>query len=202
MRRRYGGTSVGLPNGRSTRAESRAGFTILEVMIAITVLVGALLGFSQAILTSASSARNSHQVMIATEAARDMLEGLLTQADGSYEFEELFAAFNSEPGDDPDGAGTAPGADFAVTGLDAVAGDVDGFPGKIIFPTMGGAPGVLREDFVDPAWAMPRDLTGSGGWDGADHSLDYGLLPVLIRIEWRGGSSSDRVELRTLLGGI
>lgn len=202
MQRRYGGTSVDLPNGGPVRAESRSGFTILEVMVAITVLVGALLGFSQAILSSATSARSGHQVMIATEAARDMLERIQTRDEDSFEFDELFAAFNSDPTDDPDGPGTAPGADFAVPGLDAAVGDLDGFPGKIIFPTMGGAPGVLREDFSDAAWGMPRDLSGDGVYDEADHSGDYGLLPVLVRIEWRGGTALDRVELRTLLGGI
>jgi Tfp pilus assembly protein PilV len=70
-------------------------------MIAITILVGALLGFSQAILSSATSASSSHQVMIATEAARDMLERLQTKDEDSFPFEELFAAFNSDPADDP-----------------------------------------------------------------------------------------------------
>ena len=109
---------------------------------------------------------------------------------------EVFAAFNEDAADDPEGAGTAPGADFAVPGLSALSSDADGMVGKIIFPTIAGE---LREDVTDAALGMPRDLNGDGVTDSADHSGDFVLVPVRIRLEWRGSAGPRDMEFHTLL---
>jgi hypothetical protein len=95
----------------------------------------------------------------------------------------LFATYNTIAGDDPGGAGTAPGQNFTVPGLEPRDGDADGCVGRILFPTINGA---LREDVVNSFLGMPRDLDGDVTIDGLSHNGDYILLPVHVRIEWKG----------------
>ncbi len=72
--------------------------------------------------------------------------------------------------------------------------------GKIVLPEFDAGSGVeLREDLDLPELGMPRDLNGDGIVDSADHSADYRLLPVLLRLEWRGQSGHRQSEVRTIL---
>jgi len=171
--------------------------SILEVLIAFTVLMGGLLGFARALVSTMGASTTSHEATLGREAARRMLEDLRSQA-----FAEVFVRFNDDPQDDPGGVGTAPGKNFAVDGLTAWSGDPDGLAGEILFPVNVATPGVLREDVNLPRLGMPRDLTGEGVIDAADHSGDYLLLPVVVRVEWRSAAGRGRVELRTMLGDL
>lgn len=183
------------PGRRARAARGRSGFSLLELLIAVGVLLFGLLGFSQAVLRSATTNEAAREGALAAEAARELLETMQSE-----DFEDLFRRYNGEPGDDPLGAGTAPGQDFAVAGLDPQAGDADGFVGRIEFPVVAAVPGVLREDVVLPALGMPRDLDGENGVDAGDHSDDYRLLPVIVRITWRGRATSSEAVFRTVLG--
>jgi hypothetical protein len=165
-------------------------------MIALGALVVAALCLSKAIGLSHSLSRENRDTALAVEAARRALERLRAQS-----FPNIFALYNSDEGDDPFGPGSAPGPDFAVRGLETVPGDADGLPGRILLPEVIGAGGAeLREDQVAPALGMPRDLTGEGGIDGADHAGDYALLPVLVRVDWQSGGRTRRIELQTIAG--
>jgi hypothetical protein len=83
-----------------------------------------------------------------------------------------------------------------VKGLQVPDGDAIGSVGEIVFPTIGTQ---LREDVVDPELGMPRDLNGDGIIDSADHAGDYKLLPVLLRLHWKGVGVKRSVVVRTLL---
>jgi hypothetical protein len=168
--------------------------TLIEVLCALVVLLLGVLGFAQAIAASARSTQAMRENLLATQAARRTLEELQANV-----FAEIFWRYNNTPDDDPGGPGTAQGGGFAVDGLAAVEGDADGLPGEVVFPVLPGAPGVLREDVVDASLGMPHDLDGVAGIDGADHSDDYRLLPVLVRVRWRGTAGTGSVELRTML---
>jgi hypothetical protein len=111
-------------------------------------------------------------------------------------FDQCFALYNADPADDPAGAGTAPGASFAVPGLTARPGDPDGFVGEIVFPEIGAA---LREDVANRDLGMPRDLNGDGVIDNADHAGDYAILPVRIRLQWTGRNGLRTLELDSML---
>ena len=111
-------------------------------------------------------------------------------------FDQVYALYNADPADDPLGPGTAPGAGFAVPGLSAVPGDADGLVGLVVFPEVGGE---LREDSADADLGMPRDLDLDGAVDDVDHSGNYGVLPVLVRVEWRGKGPARRLDLFTTL---
>lgn len=180
---------------RARAAGSRAGFSLLELLIAVGVLLFGLLGFSQAVLRSSAQNEAAREGALAAEAAREFLETMQTE-----DFRSLFRRYNADPSDDPLGFGSAPGPNFAVAGLAPQAGDADGMVGRIEFPTATGAPGILREDVAIPAMGMPRDLDGDDVVDGVDHKGDYRLLPVIVRISWRGRATNSEAVFRTVLG--
>jgi type II secretory pathway pseudopilin PulG len=173
----------------------RAAFTVLEVLIAASAMLVAALGFSQALIATMRASRLTREQAVATEAARQRIEQIR-----SVNFRDAFRQYNAHPDDDLNGIGTAPGGNFAVAGLDPAAGDNDGFAGEIVFPVNANAPGVLREDMVMPDLGCPFSLDGDVNVDTADHSLDYQILPVLVRVRWRGPNGDAVVQLQTYLG--
>ena len=179
--------------GRPGRA-SRAGLTLVEIAVAMTVMIMVLLGFSRALLDSMKAAGRTRESAVATDAARQVMESLKGEG-----FATLFAANNSVVGDDPAGV-TLRLAAFDVPGLNPRQGDADGLCGEILLPERV-ALGVsqLREDVEDFALTMPRDLNGDGLIDGDDHSGDYRILPVLVRVDWQGVAGEGRVQFKTIL---
>jgi hypothetical protein len=167
----------------------------VEIAVGMTVFVIAILGFSRALISSMQASQKTRELDRATQAANQMLERMEAEA-----FADVFRRFNADPADDPGGAGTAPGASFAVEGLSALSDDPDGLAGEVIFPVQVGAPSQLREDAVLPEIGMPRDLDGDGVIDAANHAVDYTLLPVLIRVRWRSASGPGTLEVETMLG--
>jgi type II secretory pathway pseudopilin PulG len=170
--------------------------TLLEITIAITILVMGVVGSMQALVLLERSQERTREVGRGTQAARQVLEKIQAEA-----FAEAFRRYNGATSDDPGGAGTAPGKNFAVPGLSARAGDPDGMPGEVIFPTPPGLPTVLRENIVDSKVGMPRDLNGDGIIDGVTNcATTYKILPVRVIVRWTGAAGPGEVELRTMLG--
>lgn len=156
----------------------RAGFTLLELMIVLIVLTVCMGMFSSTIVSTSRQNRLKRETATAAEAARRMLEILRSEPLG-----EVFRRYNADPADDPGGPGEAPGSAFAIEGLTALQGDEDGLAGEIHFPSEGPE---LREDSAFGALGMPRDLNGDSEIDEDDHSGDYLILPVQVRVRWRG----------------
>jgi prepilin-type N-terminal cleavage/methylation domain-containing protein len=183
------------PNAPDSSAWGRcrqAGFSLLELMIVMSVLIVAFLATSQSVVTSIRLSDTNRETALATDGARAMMEVL----GGVEDFAQTFALYNDNPLDDPGMAGTAPGSAFAVEGLRPVQGDADGLVGEIVFPASGVE---LREDLVDEELGMPRDLNGDDQIDALDHSGDFKLLPVLVRLRWEGLGGEQTREIRTLL---
>ncbi len=179
-----------LDRGANLHESRRAGWTLLEILISTVILLTLLMGFSYGLVSSTSLGKATREQGTAREAARGRLEELR-----GTDFEEVLARFNDDPGDDP--AGASPGAHFDVTGLAARPDDPDGRVGEIVFPLS--EDGELREDLQLERLGMPRDLSGEGDIDGFDHAFDYRLLPVLVRLEWRGASGDALFEIVTVL---
>jgi hypothetical protein len=163
----------------------------------MTVLCIALVGYARTVAMASVAASTSREAMLANEAGRQMLETLRAQP-----FNQVFARYNSTVADDPGGV-VSPGANFAVTGLEAQKNDADGMPGEIAFPTLTVGGGLqLREDIVDAKLGMPSDLSGDGLIDAVDHAANYQNLPVIIRVRWRGVGGPGKVEFQTVLANF
>jgi prepilin-type N-terminal cleavage/methylation domain-containing protein len=165
---------------------ARRGLSLVEVVVVMAILTVAAGIFAQTMSAASRMDPLTLENNLAAEGARVTLERMK-----ATEFEQLFASFNADPNDDPGGVGTAPGATFAVPGLAPSA--VGGSVGVIEFPTIGNQ---LREDVIDAALVMPRDLNGDGLVDGANHAADYAILPIRIRVTW--SSRYGRAGVRTL----
>ncbi len=198
--------------------------TFIELMVVLTILVVAVSIFSRIVVATSRLRETNRENAVAGEAARVILEEMR----GS-EFHLIFSLYNEDPDDDPDGPGSAPGGRFAVPGLVPVDAAPDGLVGRIMFPVprilqahhTGPAPDPgphtytgpappppsppshdpeeLREDSVYPRLGMPRDLNGDSIIDDEDHSDDYFILPVQIRIEWEGLNCPRSFDLYTML---
>lgn len=172
----------------------RSGFTLIEVLAAVSILTIAAGAIVSTIITSSRLNRVGSEVALAREALESVIESVK-----STPFREVFATFNANPADDPGGAGTAPGAAFTARSLRPIPGDADGLVGEIIFPTVAGA---LREDVVDPRISMPRDLDLDGVIDAVDHAADYAVLPFVVRVAWRGPMGDRTCEQSFNLGDL
>jgi len=115
------------PQGR--RQTARAGFSMLELMVAIAALSVGLLGFTQALVTAMRAQRMSHEQGLALESARRQVEVMKTAG-----FANVFRQYNRHRGDDLAGPGTAPGATFAVSGSRAHPRSGSPNPATFSFP--------------------------------------------------------------------
>ena len=177
----------------SSRANKRrqAGLTLVEMSVSLVVLTIAINMTLGAITSFAGLEEANQQKTDAYLAARRMVETLQ-----AAQFGDVLSLYDENPVNDPAGI-VVPGPGFAVPSLDAVEGDPDGLAGRVLLPL--DAAGQLREDQIDASFGGPRDLNADGIQDALDHSNDYIILPVRVRIEWRSRSGDRFVELQTLL---
>ena len=172
----------------------RAGFGLVEILIATLIVSLALVGFADTIFQGQILETLAREEAIALNAARQQMERLYGESADPISFSRIFARYNSSGTDDPGGAGTAPGPAFAVAGLSLPSGA--SYAGSIEFPANDAAPDVLREDLPDAKFGTPMDLNGDGVIDSASHSGDYKVLPVRIRVTWRSGKAIRNVALQ------
>jgi len=173
---------------------ARAGFTLVELLTAITILVFGIGALISLVATTSAANRLSRETALALSAAHAAVERMRGDP-----YDEIFARYNLEDGDDPGGAGKAPGASFAVQGLAPQAGDADGLPGEILLPADGPE---LYEDEDNELFGLPRDLNMDSVVDALDHSGDYRVLPVLVRVSWQGRTGPRTIRLLTTIGDL
>lgn len=176
---------------RSGAGDARSGWTLIEIVISTVILLTVVVGFAYGLASSTSLGTSTKELTLVHEAARARLEEMRATP-----FGEVLARYDAFEENDP-GAGASPGSSFDVPGLNPRPDDEDGHVGEIVFPQ--DEDGWLREDLELERLGMPRDLTGEGDVDGADHSGDYRLLPVLVRLRWRGAAGDSSFELTTVL---
>jgi prepilin-type N-terminal cleavage/methylation domain-containing protein len=177
---------------RARRARGRSGLTLLEIAVAVAVLAIGLGSSVYALLGGMALQRSAAERTLALQAAESTIEALQ-----AVEFDEAFVRFNGTTADDP-GGGASPGDSFDVLGLTAQAGDADGRAGEILFP---GDNVQLLENVNDVDLGMPRDLTldKPPKIDGINHWDTYRVLPVRVRVRWRGALGDRELVLGTIL---
>jgi hypothetical protein len=166
-------------------------------MFALSVMVIGVLGFAQVLMISTAAATSAREEAIAANGAAQMLKTI-----ESAGFVQIFGLYNDTTADDPGGVGTAPGKNFAVQGLNADLNDPDGMPGEVLFPVTPNVPGELRENLNDLRFSEPRDLNGDGVIDASNHATNYTLIPVVVRVRWRGARGVGTYELKTLITNL
>jgi len=165
------------------------GYMLVELMLTMIVLLIGLGAAVSSLRQTTSLGETNRERALALDAA----ESVVAMIEGEV-FSEAFASFNANLLDDPV---FAPGNSFSVRGLTPRANDPDGMVGEVFFPGNGFQ---LREDFVDRELGMPRDLNGDGAIDTLTHAADYKILPVRVRVVWRGVQGNDQtLEIVTQL---
>jgi len=164
----------------------------------MTLLAAGIVGVATVIISSLTLVNVNREQALAMETARLYVE----QMQSSTQFSDIYAAYNAWPEDDPPGMANVPGHTFEVTGL-TVRGNPSAEPGgestavgAVFFPESSQQ---IREDIVDEALGMPRDLNLDSTVDALDHSTDYAMLPILVRLRWHGHGGEKTLELRTIL---
>lgn len=185
-----------LPARRPTSLVRRAGFTVVELAAVSTILIIGVLGTVSAVVAGVRLTAVNREVALAHEAARSMCEKMLDTS-----FNQIFATYNTDPSDDPGGAGKSPGASFTASGLNSAPGYAAGSIGAIEFPTRKGAGTALTidETVTDKRWGMPRDVDGDGKATNTAVTSGYLVLPVRIRMTWQSGGTVHTLEFDQVL---
>ena len=182
------------PIDRSHPPVVRRGLTLVEVMVALTVLTVSVYLLSSTITTVMMHGESKRERTIAVDAVMNQIEVMRSQ-----KFEDLLALYNADIFDDPGTPGSAPGVGFAVFGLDPVEGDADGLPGRVWMPSQTAQ---LMENVNLPELSMPRDLDGNLRVDTQDHAEDYIVLPVRVQVEWSGRGGDRSFEMSTMFAKL
>jgi hypothetical protein len=194
---------------------NEAAFSILETLCGMTFMFVGLLALASSTVTGMATKETNREGALATNAARRFLESM---QGGEIPFEDLFAAYTRdqaapEPEEvsllDPapllqETTGMFVGSSgellpilsrtFEVVELKPLDGQLAGAMGEIAFPVAEGVGGwELREDLAG------RDLNGDGLIDDEDHAGDYRILPVTVRVQWKGARGARQFELHSLL---
>ena len=186
---------------RRSRIGRRAqdGFTMVEVGLAITVLVVAVMAMSASTFRMHTLRRQNREITLAQNAARTIAEQVQAL---SYEYvtnapdlavpdpdRELWGQFVVDAL--TDGVGEI-GSTFAVRELNVQEGQA----------TVGSIQVVTNETVTDGALGvdlgMPRDLNGDGLADNGDVLATQAvrpprLLPVVVTVAWRGVNGNRQI---------
>jgi len=167
------------------------GFTLVDVCVALFILAIALGTLVGSIFYALRLEEVNAETVAASQMARAILEDLNTT-----NFADVYASYNSTPADDPDPKHDCL-ADLQVHERLLQFGGKGEPTVSVVFPN--DKLGQLREDLDDKSLGMPRDLNGDALTDSADHSGDYVILPLTLRLAWEGITGPRTLEMSTLL---
>jgi Tfp pilus assembly protein PilV len=195
----------------------------VELVIAMAILAVAIMALVSSITSSGQIQQNTRERVIAYNAAREMIEKMRV-----YPVGQIYSRYNSSTADDAFYTGSHPGPTFhvprlaapktvpttwsntateawsattigGVQQLDSFSNAIgnDGY-GLVTFPETGG---ILKENYVDSAMGMPKDLDRDGVVSTtADVSQSYKILPVKVTVSWSGiGGKDMTIEVNTFL---
>src|SRR5262245_30676654 len=166
--------SARAPAGR----RGRAGFTLLELAIAISILLIGLVALVSASSRMDGLRKQNRERTILQNGVRSMAERIHARAqefstDPATWAARLLAVF---------GPGGTSGDTFDIEGLSPAPGSAA--VGRIRIVTDETASDVV----LGAELGMPRDLNGDGDDDDVDVSASARLLPVILSLRWKGQS--------------
>ena len=153
-----------------------AGFTLVEAAVSLTILAVALLTLWGTMISGARTITAAQERKLALTTAQGKLEELKSRS-----LDQLIAIY---------GPGGSEGDTFLVPCIDD---DADQALGQIIFYT----------DEADTehgaALGFPMDLNGDGDALDRDVSSGFNLLPMRIRVTWKGALGTQFIDVTSLL---
>ena len=164
---------------------NRAGFTLIEVMIAAVVMAGAVLGLAALIPTITLQTEMARESNVAMAAVNQITEAIRQYADDDFLY--VLRAYNNDPSDDPNGSGSAPGNTFTVSA-----------PPDYLYDQYGSAQVGTVTFYLDETATAPRvglpgaDLDGDPLTDSPDISTTYALLPFTVSVDWKSRNGTVR----------
>ena len=180
------------PAGRR-RSRRQAGFALVDLLVAATILALALLGHASTVLGGHRLSRSVEHRTIALEAARQFVDRLRSDPDWDGLYTALVGLYSPTVGSNGM-AGRAPQDYYA----DYVTPKDLGTVRVLVSVPQSGTE--LREDAVLPAFGLPYDLNADGTVDALPHQSDYAVLPVTVRFSWLpAGETVQSVEIATWL---
>ncbi len=173
----------------------RAGFALIEMVIAASILMIGALGFLQLFAAAADLNGTNREGAIARAAA----QRALTRLAAFEPREDLFALHNDDPSDDPAGEPLAGFllSGFEVDGLRPRSEDPDSRVGRVIFP-IDPITGALHPEFMSSDFAVAPALIGAGVSEEVADAYSL-LLPVVVRVEWQHKGRPIQHEIVTLI---
>lgn len=174
------GQGVTIRNGRGS---AREGFSLLEVTLAMSVLVIAMMAISATTIRVHTLRRQNHERSVAENAVRMIAERIqsaarLARNDPAGWAQNMVAALSP---------GGQIGNKFDL--LELTPMDAAGSVGSISVITDEGA----TDAALKVQLGMPRDLDGDGLVDNGDVGHSARLLPVIVAARWKGVSGEQEV---------
>lgn len=205
--------------------KERLGASVLELMVVLAVLTVAASIFAQIVLSTARLRSISRERTLAANGARGCIERLRNER--MEEVFELYNVSDADDPDGPGTAPGHRFAIRGLNPVDRVQDDcVVEIVFPALFVPDGGTEGyaqfeaerdggsdrevvgvsqslmgkwMLREDMDLADLGMPRDLNGDTVIDALDHRYDSRVLPVCVRVSWKGRYGDRSMDVYTLL---
>ena len=168
--------------GHATR--SRAGFTLIEVSLAVTILIVAVMATSASTASMSGLRRQNRERSVAHNMIRTISENVHSISDVALANPATWAATVT--------AAASPGGEigdqFDVRALTPIAGQNRVGTLQVITDE------TLTDADLDMQLGMPRDLNGDGDAADTDVSANARLLPVIVTVRWRGVSGDQVIR--------
>ncbi|MCU0724386.1 MAG: prepilin-type N-terminal cleavage/methylation domain-containing protein [Planctomycetes bacterium] len=174
---------------RDRKRES--GLTLIEVAVSMAVFCVGGLSVAATLGYTLRLNEVNRETAIATQEVRRVMEEIR-----ALPLEDVIRTYNADPADDPDGYSTSPGSLFETASLPPPGGESGGARVDVVLPL---SEGKLMENITGSILGSIGDLNGDGVIDGLDHTADAKILPLAVRIRWKGATGDRQLFVHTVL---
>lgn len=172
-----------LPKRPNRPAPTCAGFSLLESVIGMSVVVIGLMAMTSTSLVVHSLEESDKARRLAGDALQAVIEEVHAVSTAAVEDEDGWAATLLESY----GAGGDPGTTFPVPDLTPWEGEAEVGSIQVVTDE------TLGDRELGAPIGMPRDLNGDGLVTDNDVSGNANLLPAVVRLRWTGESGDREV---------